>query len=426
MLDIKEIRKNPEKFKKQLIKRGDKYAHEIDKLIKLDSERRKILTVVEDKKKEKNIISKQIGDLKKNGDDISKVVLETNELTADIKKMSDEVAKIDQETKEIILLMPNIVHDSVPRGTCEIDNEIAKEHGVKKKFDFPLREHYDLAKDLEIIDFEAGTTIAGSRFILLKGLGARLERALISFMLDTHVTQHNYHEFLPPFIVNREVMTMAGKLPKFEEDAFKMSREQDWFLNSTAEVPMVGYFSNRVFKEDDLPYSAVAFATSFRREAGSAGRDTRGLMRLHQFNKVELFKVVKPENSYHELEYMLANSEKILQLLDLPYRVVNLCTGDLGETSTKTYDIEVYLPVKDEYREIASVSNVESFQSMRANTKYRRNNDNRLEYVHFLNGSGLAVGRTMIAIIENYQQEDGSIKIPKVLIPYMGGIEVIK
>lgn len=420
MLDIKEIRKNPEEFKRRLELRGTDYVNQIDSILELDAERRKVLSEVEQLKNAKNDLSKQIGMLKRDGKDASELMTQSEEFTSKIDKLDEEVAVVDAKIADIIILIPNLVHDDVVVGKDEDDNVLVRTFGEIPEFSFTPKAHYELGEDLGILDFEGASRIAGSRFTVLKGDAARLERALTCYMMDLHTIEADYTEVIPPYIVNRDTMTNAGKLPKFEDDAFKFHSNQDWFLNSTAEIPLIGYFSNQVIQEAELPINIAGYTTAFRKEAGSAGRDTRGMLRQHQFKKVELFKVASPDDSYEQLEQMVKQSEKVLQGLGIPYRVVNLCSGDLGETSTKTYDIEVWLPSQEKYREIASISNTESYQSMRANIKFKREGGKKLEYVHLLNGSGVAVGRCMIALMENFQNEDGTITIPKVLVPYMG------
>ncbi len=425
MLDIKKIRTNPEEFKKRLELRGSNYQEDIDKILQLDISRRDLLTQVETMKNQKNELSKQIGVLKKAKEDASDVIAKSNNLTASIATLDEKVKQIDDEITSIIILIPNLVHSDVVKGSDEEDNVEVRVFMEKTQFDFEPKAHYELGENLGILDFEGASKIAGSRFTVLKGDAARLERALTCMMMDLHTVEGDYTEIIPPYIVNRETMTNAGKLPKFEDDAFKFYSNENWFLNSTAEIPLIGYLSNDVFLEQELPINLAGYTTAFRKEAGSAGRDTRGMLRQHQFKKVELFKVAHPDNSYDELERMIGQAERVLQTLKLPYRVVSLCSGDLGETSTKTYDIEVWLPSQNKYREISSVSNTESYQAMRANIKFRREGSKKLEYVHLLNGSGVAVGRCMIAIMENYQNADGTITVPEALVPYMGK-EIIK
>ncbi|MFV0498999.1 MAG: serine--tRNA ligase [Bacilli bacterium] len=419
MFDIKKIRENTEEIKKGLKLRGDKYALQVDSVLELDIERRKILSEVETIKSEKNTISKQIGLRKREGNDANDLITKSDELNEIINKYDTQVSQIDKKIHDILILIPNIINETVKYGEDENSNELVKEVGKKTEFSFVPKAHYELGEDLGILDFEGASRIVGSRFTVLKGDAAKLERALTSFMMDLHTVESDYTEIIPPYMVNRTTMTSAGKLPKFEDDAFKLQSNKDWFLNSTAEIPLIGYFSNQVFDEKELPINIAGYTTAFRKESGSAGRDTRGMLRQHQFKKVELFKIANPKDSYEQLEAMLKQSEKVLRELKLPYRVVNLCTGDLGETSTKTYDIEVWIPSQEKYREIASISNTESYQSIRANIKFKPEEGKKLEFVHLLNGSGLAVGRCMIAVIENYQNSDGTITVPDVLIPYM-------
>ncbi len=420
MLDIKEIRKNADKFKEGLKYRGEEYVNQIDEILALDVERRNFLTEVEQLKSSKNELSKEIGMLKRNGENADELMKKSEALTGQIAALDEKVELVDTKINGILILIPNLVHEDVVFGKDEVDNVLIRTFGEPTKFSFEPKAHYELGEELGILDFEGATRIAGSRFTVLKADAARLERALTCYMMDLHTIEGDYTEVIPPYIVNRETMTNAGKLPKFEDDAFKFHSNQDWFLNSTAEIPLIGYFSSQVIAEDELPINIAGYTTAFRKEAGSAGRDTRGMLRQHQFKKVELFKVASPDDSYEQLEAMVSQSEKVLQGLNIPYRVVSLCTGDLGETSTKTYDIEVWLPSQEKYREIASISNTESYQAMRANIKFKRADSKKLEYVHLLNGSGVAVGRCMIAIMENYQNEDGTITVPEVLVPYMG------
>ena len=333
--------------------------------------------------------------------------------------------EIDTKIHSLLLITPNLPHKNVPHGTSSDDNREIRKVGEVPKFNFTPKPHWEIAEERGLIDFERAGKIAGSRFIIYKNLGAKLERALITFMLDVHINQNHYQELMPPVIVNRNSMIGTGQLPKFEDDAFKMYNNENYFLIPTAEVPVTNYHANEILSNEDLTLSYCSYTPCFRQEAGSAGRDTRGVIRLHQFNKVELVKFCRPEESYQELEKLTTDAEKILQLLELPYRVVELCSGDLGFSAAKTYDLEVWLPSYNEYKEISSCSNFEDFQARRANIKFRRAPKAKPEFVHTLNGSGLAVGRTWAAIVENYQQEDGRILIPKVLQPYMGGLEYI-
>ncbi len=423
MLDIKLLRNDLDLLKKSLKNRNDK-MNEIDSFSDLDMRRRELLQESEQLKNRRNTVSQEVAKLKKAGEDAEALILEMRQVGDKIKELDEEIKTLDEELHDIMLRIPNMPHESVPIGVSEQDNVIDHKWGETKEFEFNPKPHYEVAEQLGILDFETAAKVSGSRFVFYKGLGARLERALISFMLDLHVDKHGYEEVIPPFIVNRDSMTGTGQLPKFEEDAFKL-QNTDYFLIPTAEVPVTNMYRDEILENEDLPKYFAAYSPCFRSEAGSAGRDTRGLIRLHQFNKVELVKFVHPEESYHELEKLLANAEKVLQLLGIPYRVMNLCTGDLGFTSAKTFDIEVWLPSVNTYREISSVSNFEDFQARRANIRYRPHKKAKPEFVHTLNGSGLAIGRTVAAILENYQQDDGTVIIPEALRPYMNGLERI-
>ena len=423
MLDLRYLRQNFTEVVAKLEKRGEDLS-ELDHFEELDKRRREVIEKVEQLKAKRNEVSKQISTMKREKQDASEVIAEMQQVSAEVKELDQELNEIEEKLQLIMLSIPNIPHESVPVGEDEEDNVEVRSWGEKPVFDFEPQAHWDIATKLGIVDFERAAKVAGSRFVFYKGLGARLERALISFMMDLHADEHGYEEMIPPYLVNRLSMTGTGQLPKFEEDAF-LIEEEDFFLIPTSEVPVTNFHRDEIFKEADLPTKYVAYSACFRSEAGSAGRDTRGLIRQHQFNKVELVKFVKPEDSYEALEDLTANAEKVLQLLKLPYRVMNMCTGDLGFTAAKKYDIEVWIPAQNTYREISSCSNFESFQARRAGIRYR-NAEDKLEHVHTLNGSGLAVGRTVTAIIENYQQADGSILVPEVLRPYMGGVEVIK
>lgn len=420
MIDIKLLRDDLEGTIKKLATRGADFTYLRD-VIALDDKRRNLISEVEVLKRERNEKSKQVGLLKRNKQDASEVLASVAHIGEDIDNLDKQIQLIDREIELQLLNTPNILHDSVPIGKDETENKLVKTYLEKTKFDFEPKSHFDLGEKLNILDFERASKITGSRFVVYKGLGARLERALIAFMMDLHSNEHGYTEVIPPYIVNRDSMTATGQLPKFEEDAFKLvNGNGDWFLNPTAEVPTINMYRNEVIDINDLPLKFCSYTMAFRSEAGSAGRDTRGLIRTHQFNKVELIKIASPDNSYEELETMLINSEKVLQILEIPYRVVSLCSGDMGFSMAKTYDIEVWLPSQNTYREIGSISNAGDYQARRGNIRMRRSRDAKLEYVHTLNGSGLAVGRTWVAVVENYQQADGSIKIPKALIPYMG------
>ncbi|KPU27534.1 seryl-tRNA synthetase [Caloranaerobacter sp. TR13] len=423
MLDIKRIRNNPDEVRKALEKRG--LGSEIDEVLKLDEKRRKLLVEVEEMKARQNAVSKEIPKLKKEGKDVSEVLNEMKELSQKIKDIDVLVKEIDNQLREALLRIPNTPHPDIPVGDSDEDNVEVRRWGTPTKFEFDPKAHWDIGADLDILDFERASKITGSRFALFKGYGAMLERALINFMINLHTKEHGFTEIMPPFMVNRDSMTGTGQLPKFEEDAFRLP-SKDFFLVPTAEVPVTNIHRDEILKEEMLPIYYVAYTPCFRQEAGSAGRDTRGLIRNHQFDKVELVKVVKPENSYNELETLTNCAEKVLQLLKLPYRVVELCSGDLGFSSAKTYDLEVWMPSYNRYVEISSCSNFEDYQARRLNLRFRPNDKGKVTFVHTLNGSGLAVGRTFAAILENYQQEDGSVVIPEVLRPYMGGLEVIK
>ncbi len=423
MLDIKRIRMNAEEVKDALKKRHGDYP--IDKVLELDEKRRKIIIEVEEKKARQNQVSKEIPKLKKEGKDATEVLKEMKEISENVKELDSEIKKIDISIKDLLLNIPNTPHDTVVEGLSDEDNVEIRKYGTPREFEFEPKAHWDLSTDLGILDFERASKITGTRFSIFKGLGARLERAIISFMLDLHTSEHGYTEMLTPFMVNRDSMIGTGQLPKFEEDMFHLPGK-DYFLVPTAEVPLTNLRRDEILEEKDLPVYYTGYTPCFRQEAGAAGRDTRGLIRNHQFDKVELVKLSRPEDSYDELEKLTNNAEEVLKRLNIPYRVVMLSTGDLGFSSAKTYDIEVWMPSYGRYVEISSCSNFEDFQARRANLRYRREDTNKVEYVHTLNGSGLAVGRTFAAIVENCQQKDGSIKIPEVLRPYMGNIDIIK
>ncbi|MER1998300.1 MAG: serine--tRNA ligase, partial [Lysinibacillus sp.] len=396
----------------------------LDQFESLDARRRELIGKVEVLKAERNKVSEQIAVMKRNKEDASEVIARTGQLGAEIKAIDAELLEVEEAFKDMMMRLPNIPHESVPVGETEDDNVEVYTWGEKPEFDFEALPHWDVAVNTKTVDFERAGKVTGSRFVFYRGLGARLERALMSFMMDLHSDEHGYEEMLPPVIVNRDSMTGTGQLPKFEEDAFKL-QEWDYFMAPTAEVPVTNFFRDDFINVDCLPKCFVAFSNCFRSEAGSAGRDTRGLIRQHQFNKVELVRFVKPEDSYEQLELLTGHAEKVLQLLELPYRKLLMNTSDLGFTAAKKYDLEVWFPTQDMYREISSCSNFEDFQARRANIRFRREAGAKPEFVHTLNGSGLAIGRTVAAILENYQQADGSVKVPKVLVPYMGGVEVI-
>ncbi|MBB3073265.1 seryl-tRNA synthetase [Paenibacillus baekrokdamisoli] len=390
----------------------------------LDGKWRDLLQESEQLKNRRNTVSQEVAKLKKSGGDADALIVEMREVGDRIKALDDEVRIVEAEIRELTLAIPNIPNETVPVGASEADNVEIRRIGEVPTLGFEPKAHWELAQDLGILDFERAAKVTGSRFVFYRGLGARLERALLNFMMDLHSDQHGYEEILPPYIVNRDSLIGTGQLPKFEEDLFKLEGS-DYYLIPTAEVPVTNIHREEILSAEDLPKYFVAYSSCFRSEAGSAGRDTRGLIRQHQFNKIELVKLCKPEDSYDELEKLTQNAEKVLQLLNLPYRVLTLCTGDMGFTSAKTYDLEVWLPSGGTYREISSCSNFEDFQARRANIRYRAEAKGKPEFVHTLNGSGLAIGRTVAAILENYQQADGSIIVPEALRPYMGGIDRI-
>ena len=420
MLDLKFIRENTDRVKEGLKKRG--LEVDVDKVLGLDEERRKILTQVEEKKNQRNTFSKEIGLLKREGKDASEVMAQVENLGDSIKDLDASLKDVDTQLDALLYMIPNIPHADVPIGLSEDDFRLEKTVGQPKNFSFEVKAHWDLGEDLGLLDFERATKVTGARFTFYRGLAARLERALINFMLNSHINTE-YEELLPPFMVNAASMTGTGQLPKFAEDMFKLENT-DYYLIPTAEVPVTNYYRNEILEEKELPLSHCAYSPCFRAEAGSYGRDTRGIIRQHQFNKVELVKFAHPDNSYQELEKLTKSAESILEALELPYRRITLASGDLGFSSAKTYDLEVWMPGADRYREISSCSNFEDFQSRRANIRFR-GSDGKLRFVHTLNGSALAVGRTTAAIMENYQNEDGSITIPKALVHYMGGLEKI-
>ncbi|NJP39299.1 serine--tRNA ligase [Alkalicoccus luteus] len=419
MLDMKLLRSDFEGVKAKLAKRNEDISA-LDKFVEMDEKRRGLIKETEELKSRRNTVSQEISQMKKEKQDATDVIAEMKNVSATIKKLDEELREVEAELDYLMLTIPNVPHEDVPVGEDEADNVELRVWGDKRTFDFEEKAHWDLVRDLDIADFDRAAKVTGSRFVFYKGLGARLERALINYMMDLHEDEHGYEEVLPPYMVNRDSMTGTGQLPKFEEDAFKI-REEDYFLIPTAEVPVTNMHRDEIMNVEDLPKTYAAYSACFRSEAGSAGRDTRGLIRQHQFNKVELVRFVKPEDSYEELEKLTGHAEKILQNLKLPYRVLHMCTGDLGFTAAKKYDLEVWLPSYSDYKEISSCSNFEAFQARRANIRFKRDTKAKTEFVHTLNGSGLAVGRTVAAIVENYQQQDGSIEIPEVLRPYMGG-----
>ena len=422
MLDVRDLRSNLEGIKTALDKRKKEYH--LDTFVTLDQQRRSLIQEVEELKNKQNSTSKEVPKLKKEGKDTTALMAEMKLLSAKIKELDGKITEVDEELSNFLYTLPNTPNALVPAGADDTDNEEMRKWGEPTKFDFEPKPHWDLGKELNILDPETAAKITGARFTVYRGLGARLERALVNFMLDVHIEQHGYTEILPPFLVNRKSMTGTGQLPKFEEDAFKVANT-DYFLVPTAEVPVTNMYADMILEGAQLPIKHCAYTACFRAEAGSAGRDTRGLIRQHQFNKVELVKFTKPEDSYAELEKLTHDAEEILQFLGLPYRVVRLCGGDLGFSSAMTYDIEVWMPSYQRYVEISSCSDFEGFQARRANIKYKDSVKDKARLIHTLNGSGLAIGRTCAAIMENYQQADGSIKIPELLVPYMRGIEKI-
>lgn len=423
MLDIKILRQEPERIKDALKKRNNPL--DIEPAIELDKQRRAILTEVEQKKAKQNEISKKIPQMKKAGENTDSIFAEMKELSNEIKADDDKVREIDEQLRDFMLKIPNIPNPEVPVGADDSENVEIRKFGTPREFDFEAKAHWDIGTDLDILDFERGTKVAGTRFTVYKGLGARLERSVIQFFLNTHTEESGYREIFPPYMVNRASMTGTGQLPKFEEDAFKVVNN-GYFLIPTAEVPVTNLHRDEILDGNDLPIKYSAYSACFRAEAGSAGRDTRGLIRQHQFNKVELVKFTKPEDSYDELEKLTHDAEILLQKLGIPYRVVCLSTGDLGFSSAKTYDIEVWMPSYGRYVEISSCSNFEDYQARRANIRYKNNPKDKAQFVHTLNGSGLAVGRTVAAILENFQNADGSVTIPEVLVPYMGRDKITK
>lgn len=422
MLDIRRIRNNPEEVRNGLNKRHGNFS--IDRVLEIDEKRRNTLSEMEQLKARQNVVSKEIPKLKKEGKDVKEILEEMKKLSDRVKELDGIVKELDNQLREELLSIPNVPHESVVEGRSDEDNVEIRRWGEPTGFSFEPKAHWDLGVELDILDFERASKLTGARFSLFKGVGALLERALINFMIDLHVIEHGYTEMSTPFMVNRASMIGTGQLPKFENDMFYLP-SKDYFLVPTAEVPLTNYFRDEILDEDMLPIYLTAYTPCFRQEAGSAGRDTRGLIRNHQFDKVEMVKFSTPEKSYEELETLTNNGEMVLQKLGLPYRVVMLSTGDLGFSSAKTYDLEVWMPSYGRYVEISSCSNFEDFQARRANIRYRRKDNNKVEYVHTLNGSGLAVGRTFAAIIENYQQEDGSVVIPEILRPYLRGLDKI-
>ncbi|MBF0780951.1 MULTISPECIES: serine--tRNA ligase [unclassified Granulicatella] len=424
MLDIKQIRENVDSFKTLGRARGIDAAI-FDTLISLDEERRQLIVQSEEKKQYRNTVSQEISELKRQKENADAKIQDMKQVGEDIKEIDERLKHVEDDMEHILVRLPNMPHESVPVGESEEDNVEVRRWSEPKEFTFEPKAHWEIAEHLGILDFERGAKVSGSRFVFYKGLGARLERACYNYMLDMHVDKHGYTELITPYIVNAQSMFGTGQFPKFKEDVFQLTDERQLTLIPTAEVPLTNYYGNEIVKGEELPIYFTAFSPSFRSEAGSAGRDTRGLIRLHQFHKVEMVKFARPEQSYEELEKMVANAEDILQGLELPYRVLTLCTQDMGFSAAKTYDLEVWIPAQNMYREISSCSNCEAFQARRAKIRFRHEETGKVDYVHTLNGSGLAVGRTVAAILENYQNEDGSVTIPKALVSYMGGIEKI-
>ena len=423
MLDVKLLRADMAEVKSALDKRNKEYNLNI--FIDLDKERRELIGQVEELKNKQNVASKEVPKLKKEGKDTSQLMAEMKTLADEIKGIDQKIAIVEEKLENFMYTLPNMPNKAVPQGIDDSANEEVRKWGEPRKFNFEPKPHWEIGDDYGFIDSATAAKITGARFTIYKGLAARLERAIMNFMLNTHTEEHGYEEVFPPFMVNRKSMTGTGQLPKFEEDAFKVAGT-DYFLVPTAEVPVTNMYSDMILNGAELPIKHTAYTACFRAEAGSAGRDTRGLIRQHQFNKVELVKFAKPETSYDELEKLTNDAERILQLLEIPYRVVRLCGGDLGFSSAMTYDIEVWMPSYNRYVEISSCSNFEDFQARRANIKYKDNVKDKARLIHTLNGSGLAVGRTTAAILENFQQEDGSIVIPKALRSYMNGLEKIE
>lgn len=421
MLDIREVRANPEEVIRKLKRRGGEYR--ISEVLELDEKRRELLAAVEELKAKRNKVSEEIAKIKKAKGNADDLIAEMKVVSDKIKEDDDKVREIEEKITQVLLTIPNTPNDSIPDGKSDADNKEMRRWGEPTKFPYEPKAHWDIGENLGILDFATAGKVTGTRFTFYRGLGARLERALINFMLDTHIA-HGYTEILPPYMANSKSMQGTGQLPKFEEDMFKVNNT-DYYLIPTAEVPVTNIHREEIVDGTKLPIKYCAYSACFRAEAGSAGRDTRGLIRQHQFNKVELVKFAHPDHSYEELESLTNDAERILQLLGLPYRVVCLCAGDLGFSSAKTYDLEVWMPSYNRYVEISSCSNFEDYQARRADIKFKENPKDKARYVHTLNGSGIAVGRTVAAILENFQQEDGSVVIPEVLRPYMGGLEKI-
>ena len=423
MLDIKFVREHLDEVKQMLKNRNNPLN--LDAFTELDAKRRELLKASESLKSERNAVSKEISRMKKSKEDASSKIAAMREVGQKISALDGELKETEAALKDLMLHIPNMPREDVPIGKDDTENPEVRRWGEPTKFSFTPKAHWDLGTELDILDADRAAKVTGARFTFYKGMGARLERACIAFMMDLHANKHGYTEMLAPYIANKDSMIGTGQLPKFAEDMFKLEG-MDYYLVPTAEVPMTNYHRDEILDGDKLPEYYSCYTACFRAEAGSAGRDTRGLIRQHQFNKVEMIKFVKPETSWHELDTMVEAAEDVLKELKLPYHIVKLCTGDMSFTSATTYDLEVWFPAQNKYREISSCSNCTDYQARRANIKFRRTPQSKPEYVHTLNGSGLAVGRTVAAILENYQQEDGSVRIPDVLVPYMGGVEIIK
>jgi len=424
MLDIRLIRSEPEFVKDKVAKRGDD-PKVIDEILELDKKRRELIAQTEELKSRRNKVSGEIAQKKRNKENADDVILEMRQVGDQIKEIDQNLNQLNEDVTYRLVRIPNLISDETPVGKDEDDNVEVRKWGTPRQFDFESKAHWDLVENLKMADFERAAKVSGARFIFLTGQGAQLERALMNFMVTMHTTQHGYTEMMVPQLVNADSMFGTSQLPKFEEDLFKVEKEGLYTI-PTAEVPLTNFYRDEVLQDEQFPIKFTGQSACFRSEAGSAGRDTRGLIRLHQFNKVEMVRYERPEDSFKALEELTQHAENILQALELPYRTVNLCTGDIGFGSSKTYDIEVWLPSYNDYKEISSCSNMTDFQARRANIRFKRSKDAKPEYVHTLNGSGLAVGRTFAAIVENYQNEDGTITVPEVLVPFMGGLKTIK
>ncbi|WP_436860666.1 serine--tRNA ligase [Mammaliicoccus lentus] len=424
MLDIKMIRTEPEYVKEKIAKRGDDPSV-VDEILELDKERRELIVKTEELKSRRNKVSGEIAQKKRNKENADDVILEMRQVGDQIKEIDQSLNKLNDDVTYKLVRIPNLISDETPVGKDEDDNVEVRKWGEPRTFDFESKAHWDLVENLKMADFDRAAKVSGARFVFLTGKGAQLERALMNFMVTMHTTQHGYTEMMVPQLVNADSMFGTGQLPKFEEDLFKVEKEGLYTI-PTAEVPLTNFYRDEVLQNEQFPIKFTGQSACFRSEAGSAGRDTRGLIRLHQFNKVEMVRYERPEDSYNALEELTNHAEKVLQALELPYRTVNLCTGDIGFGSAKTYDIEVWLPSYSDYKEISSCSNMTDFQARRSNIRFKRDKDSKPEFVHTLNGSGLAVGRTFAAIVENYQNEDGTITVPEVLVPFMGGQTVIE